>query len=307
MTTWVGLDATIIISIRKIWHASGHTSTFADPMVDCLLTQKRFRADQVEAQSGVAYSYEGAESKAANFKVAKSYSVLLRKGEHPDRARKVAKQYYGLGVKDGAIVDGLELLNEKTEKVENSTRFNPENGSLLTEPRLFNLMFKTFVGPVESEENAAYLRPETAQAIFAQFKNVAEVSRQKVPFGICQVGKAFRTEINPRNFTFRSREFEQMELEFSSGRMRWWKRFMVRWPNRRRRDIQVSLQAQLGAGKCGISIGWRSVLHFMRASGCHGRVWWNIGRRRMNWPITRERPWIYFPNFHSAHVMKKVN
>src|SRR5213076_2587629 len=112
-------------------------------------------------------------------------------------------------------VDGpqpVEIL--PPEPLENTTRYNPENGSLLTEPRAFNLMFKTCVGPVESEENVAYLRPETAQAIFAQFKNVLEVSRQKVPFGICQVGKAFRNEINPRNFTFRSREFEQMELEF---------------------------------------------------------------------------------------------
>ena len=83
-----------------------------------------------------------------------------------------------------------------------------------TEPRDFNLMFKTYVGPVEHEDNVAYLRPETAQAIFAQFKNVVDSSRQKVPFGIAQVGKAFRNEINPRNYTFRSREFEQMELEF---------------------------------------------------------------------------------------------
>ncbi len=83
-----------------------------------------------------------------------------------------------------------------------------------TEPRPFNLMFKTHVGPVEGDENVAYLRPETAQAIFAQFKNVLEVSRQKVPFGIAQIGKAFRNEVTPRNFTFRSREFEQMELEF---------------------------------------------------------------------------------------------
>ena len=75
-------------------------------------------------------------------------------------------------------------------------------------------MFKTYVGPVESEDNVAYLRPETAQAIFAQFKNVLETSRQKVPFGIAQVGKAFRNEVTPRNYTFRSREFEQMELEF---------------------------------------------------------------------------------------------
>ena len=84
----------------------------------------------------------------------------------------------------------------------------------LTEPRPFNLMFKTYVGPVESEDNVAYLRPETAQAIFAQFKNVLETSRQQVPFGIAQIGKAFRNEVTPRNYTFRSREFEQMELEF---------------------------------------------------------------------------------------------
>jgi len=84
----------------------------------------------------------------------------------------------------------------------------------LTEPREFNLMFKTYVGPVEDESAIAYLRPETAQGIFAQFGNVVATSRQKIPFGIAQIGKAFRNEINPRNYTFRSREFEQMELEF---------------------------------------------------------------------------------------------
>ena len=87
-------------------------------------------------------------------------------------------------------------------------------GGELTEPRQFNLMFKTYVGPVEDERNLTYLRPETAQAMFVQFKNVLEVSRKKLPFGIAQIGKAFRNEINPRNFTFRSREFEQMEVEF---------------------------------------------------------------------------------------------
>ncbi|HEV2436097.1 MAG TPA: glycine--tRNA ligase [Verrucomicrobiae bacterium] len=83
-----------------------------------------------------------------------------------------------------------------------------------TAPRAFNLMFQTYVGPVQDASAVAYLRPETAQAIFAQFKNVLETSRQKVPFGIAQVGKAFRNEVTPRNYTFRSREFEQMELEF---------------------------------------------------------------------------------------------
>ncbi|MCX8156405.1 MAG: glycine--tRNA ligase [Verrucomicrobiae bacterium] len=207
----VGLDATIIMH-PQIWKASGHVDTFSDPMCDCLLTKKRFRADQIEPQSGIAYHYSGARNTATGREVQEPYAVLLTPGKPPESARKTAVQYYrerGLG-KEGSI----ELLGERTEKVENSQRFNPENGSLLTEPRPFNLMFKTYVGPVADEENVAYLRPETAQAIFAQFKNVLETSRMKVPFGIAQMGKAFRNEVTPRNFTFRSREFEQMELEF---------------------------------------------------------------------------------------------
>jgi glycyl-tRNA synthetase len=87
-------------------------------------------------------------------------------------------------------------------------------GGELTEPKVFNLMFKTYVGANQDESSITYLRPETAQAMFVQFKNVLDVSQKKLPFGIAQIGKAFRNEINPRNFTFRSREFEQMEVEF---------------------------------------------------------------------------------------------
>jgi len=204
----VGLEATIIMH-PKIWEASGHTSTFADLMVDCLLTKKRFRADQIEPQSGIAYSYTGATDGASGKESKDSFSVLLPPGKPSESARKVAKQFY-----QQRGVENATLLGERTEQLKDTTRYNPENGSLLTEPRPFNLMLKTYVGPVESEDNKSYLRPETAQAIFVQFKNVLEVSRQKVPFGICQIGKAFRNEINPRNYTFRSREFEQMELEF---------------------------------------------------------------------------------------------
>jgi glycyl-tRNA synthetase len=98
---------------------------------------------------------------------------------------------------------------------EDGTRACPNCGSKnITEPRDFNLMFKTHAGPLESEDNLVYLRPETAQAIFVQFRNIVDSSRVKLPFGIAQIGKAFRNEINPRNFTFRSREFEQMEIEY---------------------------------------------------------------------------------------------
>ena len=204
----VGLDASIIMH-PKIWEASGHTSTFSDLMVDCLLTKKRFRADQVEPQSGMAYFYTGASDGTGVKESKDAFSVLITPSKHADYARKVAKQFY-----QQRGIENPALLGERTEEVKDSTRYNPENGSLLTEPRPFNLMLKTYVGPVESEDNKAYLRPETAQAIFVQFKNTLDVSRQRVPFGICQIGKAFRNEINPRNFTFRSREFEQMELEF---------------------------------------------------------------------------------------------
>jgi len=204
-----GLDASIIMH-PKIWEASGHTSTFTDLMVDCLLTNKRFRADQIEPQSGLVFKFSCAKNGSTGQLYTEPYAVLVPTGKPPEHGRKIACRFYQ---QRGIDLPQPEEL-PSPEKVENSTRYNPENGSLLTEPRKFNLMLKTYVGPVESADNVAYLRPETAQAIFAQFKNVLEVSRQKVPFGVCQIGKAFRNEINPRNFTFRSREFEQMELEF---------------------------------------------------------------------------------------------
>ena len=204
----VGLEATIIMH-PQIWKASGHVDTFSDPMCDCLLTRKRFRADQVDPQSGNAYHFTGARDTVSGGEMNEPYSVLLPAGKPPESARKTAMAYYAL-----RGVTQPELLGERVEAVVDSQRYNPENGSLLTEPRPFNLMFKTYVGPVADEDNVAYLRPETAQAIFAQFKNVADTCRQKVPFGIGQIGKAFRNEVTPRNYIFRSREFEQMELEF---------------------------------------------------------------------------------------------
>ncbi len=270
----VGLDATIIMH-PNIWKASGHVDTFSDPMSDCLVTQKRFRSDHVEPQSGVVFHFSGAKGiideseaeklletvipdilkqsgiemvsefldTARRLKTAQGgwlgailatcdmlrtadpdrrlisahfapecstpFSVLLAPGKPPESALKTAKLYYE---QRGVVAPEPILLRQ--EKVENSRAFNPENGAQLTEPKPFNLMFVSHAGPIASEENRVYLRPETAQAIFAQFKNVVDSTRQKVPFGVCQIGKAFRNEVTPRNFTFRSREFEQMELEF---------------------------------------------------------------------------------------------
>jgi len=116
-----------------------------------------------------------------------------------------------------------------------SKRPGEHSACQLTEPREFNLMFKTIVGAMGTEEDAAYLRPETAQGIFVNFKNVLDSTRVRVPFGIAQIGKSFRNEITPRNFTFRSREFEQMEIEFfchpntSRAWYQYWRDRRFRW------------------------------------------------------------------------------
>ena len=209
----VGFDGSILMN-RAVWKASGHESTFSDPMVECPLTKKRFRADQIEPQSGTAYYYKGITHNLdlPRPNADKPFAVLIPKGKPEGSAQKMARQFYvSSGFQDSEIVS---LNLEKTEPVQNSTAFNPENGVMLGEPKVFNLMLKTYVGAVESEDAITYLRPETAQAMFVQFKNVLDVSQKKLPFGIAQIGKAFRNEINPRNFTFRSREFEQMEVEF---------------------------------------------------------------------------------------------
>lgn len=210
----VGLDATIIMH-PAIWKASGHVDTFADLMRECSITNKRVRADHVEPQSGAVLRFTGAES-PNGWRIDRSLTVLMKKAEHIESFRKRVRQLIVQNAGEAAGKPEELVLHgeEKIDVVEGSIDFHPESGGLLGEARPFNLMLKTYVGPTATENDVAYLRPETAQAIFAQFKNVVDSSRQKVPFGICQIGKAFRNEVTPRNFTFRSREFEQMELEF---------------------------------------------------------------------------------------------
>jgi len=164
----VGIETAIVMN-PKVWEASGHVQTFADPMVDCKQCKHRFRTDDLK----------------------------------PD---------------------------------DKGTLKCPDCGGELTESRMFNLMFKTFIGPVADDASVAYLRPETAQGMFVNFDNVLTTTRRKLPFGIAQIGRSFRNEITPGNFIFRDREFEQMEMEYFvmpgadetahdemiEARMSWW-------------------------------------------------------------------------------------
>ena len=120
----------------------------------------------------------------------------------------------GLAENEHDVASLLGILSSPGRTVTEVRLPCPNCGGDLTEPRQFNLMFETYVGAVRDDESKAYLRPETAQGMFYNFKNVVDSTRVKIPFGICQVGRSFRNEVTPRNFIFRSREFEQMELEF---------------------------------------------------------------------------------------------
>ena len=224
----VGLDATIIMH-PAIWKASGHVDTFADPMSTCKSCKKLVRSDQwwslmaeqpwVQSLAGVAdvatQTFDGPALLRWAEKKGKQYAPNLALVRNPQvtlswlAERSATSQTHPLNAEEFFQYVATEQL-PATGLITPC----PHCGGELTVPRPFNLMLRTHTGPVESDDNIAYLRPETAQAIFAQFKNVVDSSRVKVPFGIGQIGKAFRNEITPRNFTFRSREFEQMELEF---------------------------------------------------------------------------------------------
>jgi len=203
----VGLDCSIIMN-PKVWEASGHVGGFSDPMVDCRETKDRYRADQL-----YVFRYE-VEPHALNVALTGATAGDAREGLKERLSRLSSKNALPVKAKDlpdPTVISYLELSTADRERVIGP---NATQAGTLTEPRAFNLMFKTFVGALEESSSVAYLRPETAQGIFVNFKNVCDTGRVKLPFGIAQIGKSFRNEITPRNFTFRSREFEQMEIEF---------------------------------------------------------------------------------------------
>lgn len=164
--TNVGIDAGILMNPR-VWEATGHVTTFNDPMIDCKACKARHRADE------------------------------LIKSEFPE-----------------ADVDNMTFEQMDQFIKEHDVKCPVCGKADFTPIRKFNMMFKTHIGVTEDSSSVVYLRPETAQGVFVNFKNVQRTQRKKLPFGICQTGKSFRNEITPGNFTFRTREFDQMEMEF---------------------------------------------------------------------------------------------
>jgi glycyl-tRNA synthetase len=257
----VGID-TAIIQNPRVWEASGHVGGFNDPMQTCRQCKKLFRADHVaEMLERSAWVSELLSALGATFGGAVEVDEAAIKG-WIKRGRKTAPGLALVRMADRV----LPLLSAADRPLDTETFLRlvatdptgettavvpcPECGGDLTEPRQFNLMFETYVGAVRDEENKSYLRPETAQGIFINYKNVLDTMRVKVPFGIAQIGKSFRNEVTPRNFIFRSREFEQMEMEWFchpdeartwydywvQARQDWWASLGVDPANLRRRE-----------------------------------------------------------------------
>lgn len=212
-----GIDASILMHPR-VWEASGHVENFTDPMVDCKQCKARFRLDILG---------DSIPQKKLN-------KILHAAAEKNNSIHDLTT-----GVSEEQLPEIFSSLleNDKYSSLILAELNCPQCGNkgTFTEARKFNLMFKTFIGPVEDSSAVVYLRPETAQGIFVNFLNVQGTSRQKIPFGIAQIGKAFRNEINTKYFLFRTREFEQMEMQFfvnPSNDKEWydyWKNERLEW------------------------------------------------------------------------------
>jgi glycyl-tRNA synthetase len=230
----VGIDASIFMH-PTVWKASGHVDAFNDPLIDNKDSKKRYRADVlIEDHIGKieAKIRKDVEKAAARFGDAfdeaqfrATNAQVLRRQEEID----------AINARFKAAMEASDLASVKA-LIEELGITDPETGSRnWTDVRQFNLMFKTELGAVSGESGIVYLRPETAQGIFVNYLNVQKSGRMKLPFGIAQIGKAFRNEIIARQFIFRMREFEQMEMQFfvkpgTQGEWyEYWKQERLRW------------------------------------------------------------------------------
>src|ERR1700749_209710 len=201
----VGIDAAIFMH-PTAWKASGHVDNFSDPMIDNKDSKKRYRVDHLIEARIDELEKEGRKAEAEALQT--EMDRLLAAGDFPGLKKLIEDQQIKCGV---------------------------SGTSNWTDVREFNLMFSTQLGSVTEEASEIYLRPETAQGIFVNFLNVQKTGRMKIPFGIAQIGKAFRNEIVARQFIFRMREFEQMEMQFfvkPGEEMKWyefWKEKRMKW------------------------------------------------------------------------------
>jgi glycyl-tRNA synthetase len=268
----VGIDAAIVMN-PEVWKASGHLDAFTDPLVECKKCHRRFRTDQLNELN-------------------KTYDKVLKK-----IPTNTSVGFISLSEKDKEV-----LICEKggTHKIDDK--------SMMTDPKNFNLMTEVLIGVTEPKQKA-YLRGEITQGVFVNFQNVVTSSRVKIPFGIAQIGKAFRNEITPGNFTFRSREFEQMELEYfvepkeaeamkvfsdwKQARMDWYLSLGIKKENLHFRPHEDNEKAHYA--RKAEDIEYNSPFGWKEFEGIHHRGDWDLGRHKLTYKdeIGKEyTPWV---------------
>jgi glycyl-tRNA synthetase len=284
----VGLDAAITMH-PKVWEASGHLASFSDPFTGCAECGRHYRQDHLWSAITESKWFTSLHAAVANAQdLAKDLRKWVQKDggklarnlklvKDTDSTLAVAHGYYP-DLVDNVKQESVHLDSHKLLKLVTgnaSGRACPNCGSAqLSDPRPAGLMLETSLGPVQETAIKIYLRPETAQGIFVNFDNVLQASRKKLPFGIAQIGKAFRNEITPGNFTFRTREFEQMEIEFFcmpgtdeawhrkwvEERFAWYQRYGIRTENIRQRKHEPDELAHYAKGCVDIEylfpMGW---------------------------------------------------
>jgi glycyl-tRNA synthetase len=230
----VGIDSAIFMH-PTVWKASGHLSAFNDPLIDNKDSKKRYRADvliedhRAKIEAKIDKEIEKAKSK---------FGDAFDEKQFRETNQRVLENQAKIDILNKRFVTALETdnLQELRQIIIDNEIVCPISGSKnWTDVRQFNLMFETKLGSVSEEANSIYLRPETAQGIFVNYLNVQKTGRMKIPFGIAQIGKAFRNEIVARQFIFRMREFEQMEMQYfvkPGEEMKWyehWKAVRMKW------------------------------------------------------------------------------
>ncbi|MCO6493049.1 MAG: glycine--tRNA ligase [Phaeodactylibacter sp.] len=304
----VGIDAAIFMH-PKTWKASGHVDAFNDPLIDNKDSKKRYRADvlieeymdkleaKIQKEVDKAAKRFGEKFDEAVFR--STNERVLRYQEEHGRVRERLAQAMTKGdlAELKQIIDDLEIAD-------------PESGSRnWTEVRQFNLMFSTQLGNIAGEDGKLYLRPETAQGIFVNFLNVQKTTRQKIPFGIAQIGKAFRNEITARQFIFRMREFEQMEMQFfirPGEQQKWyeyWKQARMKWhlalgtsPEKLRFHDHDNLAHYADAA---VDIQFEFPFGFKELEGIHSRTDFDLGNHQ---ELSGKKIQYFDPELNDSYV-----
>ncbi len=251
-----GVDAAILMN-PKVWKSSGHVDTFTDPLVECLECKRSFRVDHLEYDEKLLTAYKNATQKAAAKLLNTDYTVHQKAFDDAvESCDSILEYVKALGRKKlteeelSAFREFVMIAKDSNEKGKSVVDQAERLVSILSEskkflgilmryflnnevdcpncgkknwgiPRKFNMMLKTQIGPVADDDSISYLRPETAGGMFVNFKNILDTFHPKLPFGMAQIGKAFRNEIAPRDFIFRVRELEQMEIEYFVNPIEW--------------------------------------------------------------------------------------